>query len=155
MARTGGLSLSSAVGVYGGIWTSSESGGQETDLYVGYAGKAGGFGYDISYVSYQYPEDGTYPDDGLSDQDFADVILSGSYGPVTLAAYLQTEAPKNAATTEDENNYFTISGKLDAFTLTYGFWDLETAGSGTTGMDEYSHLTLMYAATSEVSVGVS
>ena len=148
----GGIEFSSETGLYGGVWTTTETGGHETDLYVGFGGSVGDFGYDISYWSYQYPEDGAGTDeDGMGDQDFADLVLSGSYGPVTVAAYLQMEAPTGTDDEADENNYYTISGDIDKFSITYGMWDLEDADSG----DEYSHLTVMYSATDEVTVGIS
>ncbi len=132
-----------------------ESGGHETDLYFGYGGSAGEFRYDISYWLYLYPEDGTHPDDGLFDQDLHELILSVGYGPISAAAYIQTEAPEGTPKDEDENNYFTITGEWQSFSLTFGIWDLETPGSGTTPPDEYSHLTFMYSATDELSLGVS
>ncbi len=151
----GGIEFSNEAGFYGGVWTSSEEGGQETDLYVGYGNEINGFGYDISYWSYQYPEDGTAPNDGMGDNDLAEIILTGSYGPVSVSAYIQTEAFTTTSKEEDSNNYFTVGVDFGAYNLTYGMWDLETPGSGTSGGDEYSHLTLTYAATDEVTLGIS
>ena len=55
---SGGLDYANESGFYAGIWASSEEGGHETDVYLGFAGEAGDFSYDIGYIYYMYPEDG-------------------------------------------------------------------------------------------------
>jgi len=138
----GSLDYSHASGFYAGVWTSSEQGGHETDLYLGFGGSAGDFSYDISYWNYLYPEDGTNVD--LDKNDAAEVVLSGSFGPVTAAAYIQVDSD-NA-----DDNYYTVAGSFDKFTVLYGWWDKELAGS-----NDYSHITLSYAATDEISASIS
>jgi uncharacterized protein (TIGR02001 family) len=144
-AIDGGLQYDNASGFYAGAWASSEEGGHETDLYLGYGGSFGDFGYDISYLKYLYPEDcsGTPINCSLGDNDTSEVILSGSFGPISAAAYINVESG------QDDNVYYTLSGELDKFTLTFGVWDLENPGN------EYKHLTLGYAYNDSLSFAVS
>lgn len=142
-AVSGSLDYSDESGFYAGVWTSTETGGHETDLYLGFSGEAGGLGYDVSFWEYLYPEDGTAPKDGLSDTDASELVLGLSYGAFGFTAYTQTDSDK------DDDNYFTLSFSEGSFSATYGFWSLEKQGN------EYSHLSLGYAATEELSFGVS
>lgn len=138
----GSLDYTNKNGLYAGAWTSSEEGGHETDLYIGFGGTAGEFSYDVSYWNYLYPENGTNVD--LDKNDAAEVVLSGSYGPISIGAYIQVDSD-NA-----DDNYYTVSGSFEKFTVLYGFWDKETAGA-----NEYSHVTVSYAATDEISASIS
>ncbi|RFA30151.1 hypothetical protein CAI21_08165 [Alkalilimnicola ehrlichii] len=69
----GGLDYEHASGLYVGTWTSSLGGGgsYELDGYVGFAGEAGGFGYDLGFIYYGYPTD--------SAAEFYEVYASFSY----------------------------------------------------------------------------
>lgn len=139
----GSLDYTNASGFYAGAWTTSEQGGHETDLYLGYGGTAGDFSYDISYWNYLYPEDGA-PNTDLDKNNAAEVILSGSYGPISVGAYIQVDSDNN------DDNYYTVSGSFEKFTILYGFWDYELASA-----NEYSHITLSYQATDEISASIS
>ena len=134
-------------GFHGGVWGSSEYNGSETDLYLGYGGEVSGFSYDVSYFWYMYPEErtGLGAKIDLGDSDAAEYVVSLGYGPGTFTAYI------NADSDNDDNKYFTLSGDFGKFTATYGWWDLEFPNAG----DEYSHITLGYAATDELSFAVS
>ncbi len=65
-ALQGGIDLAHKSGFYLGAWGSSikwikDAGGDaplEVDLYGGYKGAAGGFGYDVGALTYQYPHHG-------------------------------------------------------------------------------------------------
>jgi len=138
----GSIDYSNANGLYAGAWTSSEEGGHETDLYVGFGGSFGDFGYDVSYWRYLYPEDGTNVD--LDKNDSAEVVVSGSYGPVTAAAYIQVDSDNK------DNNYYTVSGSFNKFTVLYGWWDNELSTA-----NDYTHITLSYQATDEISASIS
>ena len=159
-AISGTLQYDHASGFYAGAWTSSEAGGHETDLYLGFGGEAGPLSYDVSWWAYLYPED--RDDDGrlvdITDNDSSELVISLGVSYFNFTAYIQTDDDN------DDNNYFTLSASNDTFSLTYGFWDLENAatddddtGSETFGdyFDEYSHLTLGYSATDELSFAVS
>lgn len=144
---SGDLNYSNDAGIYAGVWTTTETGGQETDLYLGYGGEAGGVSYDVSYWKYLYPENcnsATPKSCDSGDNDASEVVLSVGYGPVTVAGYVAVESGS------DDDKYFTVGVDFaEKFNLTYGFWDLEKAGN------ERSHLTLMYSYTDELTFGVS
>ena len=86
-----------------------------------------------------------YPEDAadLSDSDAAEVYVTLGYGPVSLAIYQQVDSDL------DDDMYYALSGTFGKFTATYGVWDLENPG------DEYSHITVDFAATDELSFSVS
>ena len=142
-AVSGSLDYGHESGLYAGVWTTTETEGHETDLYVGFGGEVGGLGYDISFWEYLYPEDGTPPMDGLSDTDASELVLGLSYAGFGFGAYMQTDSDK------DDDNYFTLSYEMDKVSFTYGFWDLENTGN------EYGHFTIGYAATDELSFAIS
>lgn len=143
---SGSLDYSHESGFYAGAWTTSENSGSETDLYLGFGGKISDFSYDVSYWNYLYPEERVGGlQQKLGDTDAAEYVVSLGYGPGTFTAYL------NADGDNDDNKYFTLSGEFGKFTATYGWWDLEFPAAG----DEYSHITLGYAATDELSFAVS
>ncbi len=149
-AASGSLDYSHDSGFYAGAWTSTETDGHETDLYLGFGGEVSGFSYDLSYWKYLYPEDkdGSSLQVDLGDNDASEFSVGLGYGPVSFTAYLAAESGS------DDNNYYTISGEMGKFSLTYGFWDLEK-GSIANTQDEYSHIQLGYAATDELSFAVS
>jgi uncharacterized protein (TIGR02001 family) len=90
-AVQGGLDYSSNIGLYVGTWLSnvdfSAAGtsdkGYELDLYGGYAGKIGGFGYDAGTIYYAYPTQ--------KDIDFLELLLKGSYGPFSIGTYFTVD----------------------------------------------------------------
>lgn len=141
-------------GFYAGMWTTSETGGSETDLYLGYGGEYQGVSYDVSYWKYLYPEErtgesafgaGDSAQIGSGDSDAAEYVISLGYGPVTYTTYL------NADSDNDDNTYSTLSADYEKFSFTYGWWDLEFPAAS----DEYTHITVSYAATDDLSFSVS
>jgi uncharacterized protein (TIGR02001 family) len=76
-AISGGLDWSGATGLYAGTWVSNVDFGEgyetsyELDLYGGYAGEIGDFGYDVGLIYYTYD-----PDD---DSNFLELGVSGSW----------------------------------------------------------------------------
>lgn len=136
-------------GFYVGLWTTSEDGGHETDLYLGYGGEVGLFKYDVSYWNYLYPEDTDSAGSGdLADTNQEEVAVSLGVGPVSLGIYVNVDSDT------PDDNYFTLSGEYKNMSLTYGMWDLEN-GSVPGASDEYSHLTFTFAATDALSFSVS
>jgi uncharacterized protein (TIGR02001 family) len=103
-AVQGGLDYSSNIGLYAGTWFSnvdfSSAGisdkGYETDLYGGYAGKIGGFGYDAGAIYYAYPVQ--------EDPDFLELFLSGSYGPFSVGGYFTVDKQD----TDNENDVYVV-----------------------------------------------
>lgn len=70
-AGQGGIDYSHESGAYAGVWTSTIDGGQEVDLYVGFAGELDKFGYDLGAITYQYPQS--------TSGNFTEITASGSY----------------------------------------------------------------------------
>lgn len=91
-AISGGIDYAADSGVYAGLWASNvsfgsaEGGGGETDLYAGYAFKAGDIGLDVGAIGYLYtetPESAT----AAGNLDFAEVYVGVSFGPVSAKVY--------------------------------------------------------------------
>ena len=143
---SGSIDYSHESGFYAGVWTSTESDGHETDLYLGFAGEVAGFGYDVAYFYYMYPEEldpGTGNQAGISDSSYADVFVGLSYGPVFANFYQQVDAP------EWVDTYYQVGFSYDKFSVFYGAWDREF------DIPDYSHIQLDFAATDELSFSVS
>ena len=84
---SGSFDYSNPNGMYAGIWMSSETGGHETDLYVGYSGEAGKINYDVSYWHYLYPEDGG-PGTSLTDSDISELVGSIGFEQITFKLHV-------------------------------------------------------------------
>ena len=58
-AGQGGIDWGNDSGLYAGTWVSTlgAGGGNEIDVYAGFGGEAGDFGYDLGVITYQYPID--------------------------------------------------------------------------------------------------
>jgi len=92
-ALQGGLDYAHGSGFYAGTWFSTldysqESGNtdnNEIDLYAGYSGAAGAFGYDVGLLYFYYT--GTGESAGVEDADanVPELYAAGSYGPVGLS----------------------------------------------------------------------
>ena len=73
---SGGFDITGDNGLYFGTWAASVTGGTELDYYFGYANETeDGFGYDIGYIGYTYPQ---HDSAGL-DWDFEEIYLGLSY----------------------------------------------------------------------------
>lgn len=84
-AVQGGLDFESESGFYAGTWMSNmfDGGGIETDLYLGFAGSAGDFGYDVGVITYIYPD--------LEGWDATEVYIGGSYGVFDAKYWYETD----------------------------------------------------------------
>ncbi|MDT8283543.1 MAG: TorF family putative porin [Gammaproteobacteria bacterium] len=71
-AGQGGIDYSHESGVYAGLWTSTITDGQEVDLYGGFAGEIDKFGYDLGFITYQFPKTPEF--------NFTEVNASASFG---------------------------------------------------------------------------
>jgi len=142
----GSLDYGHSSGAYAGIWTTNEEGGHETDLYVGFGGSAGGVSYDISYWNYLYNEDCNTTSCDSSKNDASEYVLSVGYEPVTFTAYINADAK----TSDDEYSYYTLDAAFGKFNVQYGVWDYNK-----TGANNYSHVTVSYSATDELSFAIS
>ena len=80
-AIQGGFDYASDGGFYAGIWGSNvnfnDGAGSELDYYFGYGFDMGGFGVDIGYLAYDYP-------DNDSDLDFEEIYVGLSMGDLGL-----------------------------------------------------------------------
>lgn len=127
-AISGGLDFAAESGVYVGTWASSLGGGQyELDLYGGYAGEAGSFGYDVGVITYLYPlgED--------EELDFTEVYASGSVGGFGAGVAVQVAAEDDDA---EDAVYFDVSYGFDVsedvgMSIYAGLYDYEDSDSVT------------------------
>lgn len=144
-AAQGGIDYSHASGFYAGTWLSNvDFGGAddlneyEHDLYLGYAGEAGAFGYDVGMVHYMYPL--------ADDADFTELALSGSYGSfgagVAYTFNSDVEDGPGAAFAESDLYYFVSAGfelpQDFGLGLLVGSYAFENDGVGGTELD-YTH----------------
>lgn len=134
----GSLDYGHDSGFYAGVWTTTETGGHETDLYLGFGGKVGGVSYDISYWNYLYNEDctGTTVTDSCdsADNDASEYVVSIGYEPVTLSVYVNADAKTPA----DDYMYYTLDAAFGKYNVQYGAWDKDAVGA-----NNYSHITLL------------
>jgi len=75
-AGQGGVDWGHKSGLYAGTWLSNvdfsgTGDGYEMDVYGGFAGEAGKFGYDLGVITYQYPTDPT-------NSNFTEIYATGS-----------------------------------------------------------------------------
>jgi len=118
-AGQGGIDWGHSSGLYAGTWVSNvafggdnSANGYEMDVYAGFGGEVGGFGYDLGVISYQYPIDPA--------TNFTEVYASGTMSIVTIGlAYTVDAASFNDAENNDqatglfETGDMYLSGSLD------------------------------------------
>jgi len=148
----GGIEFSNGEGLYGGLWTTNEDDGHETDLYIGYGGEAGDISYDVSYWHYLYPEDGlagegpTTPTNvGLGDNSLSELVIGLGYQDFGLTLYNSVEAQDGS-----DWLYYTIDYTAGKYNILYGAWTYSDAGN-----NEYSHVTVSYSYDDNLSLAVS
>lgn len=145
-AVQGGLDYAHASGFYTGAWVSNTAfGSYETDLYAGFAGKAGEVAYDVGYIFYGY-------------RDTTKANFSEIYGGVTVAGLgLKLYYSPEFGVSEDEAFYVTANYPIalsETLSLTpqvgYSFGDgVETGITLTAGEDTYIDYSLTLAKTLE------
>ena len=142
-AGQGGIDWGHDSGLYAGAWVSNvafaadnSGNGYEMDVYAGFGGEAGGLGYDLGVISYQYPITPEF--------NFTEVYVSGTASIVTVGvAYTVDAASGNKDGVFDEGDMY-VNGSLD---FTAGKSDVSLyAGSymfdndgGTAGDVDYTH----------------
>jgi len=143
---SGGIEFSGDTGLYGGLWTSNETGGHETDLYVGFGGEAGDLSYDISYWQYLYPEDTDDLGDqvDLGDNTVSDIVVGLGFAGVGLTFYVASETQGGPDAT-----YITLDYGMGDYSFLFGTWDVDAPDS------EYSHIQVSYAVNDNLSLTVS
>lgn len=148
-ARTslqGGLDYGHESGIYAGTWFSTldygASNNNEVDLYAGYSGSAGDFGYDVGLLYFLYTGSGKEPATGVEDSDAntPEAYVAGSYGPVGLSV---NYALDDSTWTNEGDIYVNASFEQELpedFTLAAnaGYYFYESDGEFVTGGTEDS-----------------
>ncbi len=138
-AGQGGIDWGHDSGVYAGTWVSTITGGQEVDVYAGFAGEAGGLGYDLGVITYQYPV--------TPNINFTELYVSGTMSIVTIGVnYTVDAASGNEDTAFDSGDVYAFgsldfaAGKSDMslYAGTYMF-DADGTGAGKAGDINYNH----------------
>lgn len=145
-AVQGGLDYAHASGMYAGVWTSNTAfGSPETDLYAGFAGKAGEVSYDIGYIFYGYRD--------ATKANFSEYYAGLTVAGLSAKLYFSPEF----GASEDEAFYITASYPFalsETLSLTpqlgYSFGDgVETGITLTADEDSYLDYSLTLAKTIE------
>lgn len=114
-AGQGGIDWGHDSGLYAGTWVSNvdfssipdgEYGkGYEMDVYAGFAGEAGGLGYDLGVITYQYPITPEF--------NFTEAYVSGTMSVVTVGlAYTVDAASGNDGGVFDSGDMY-VNGSVD------------------------------------------
>jgi uncharacterized protein (TIGR02001 family) len=151
-AVSGSLDYALESGLYTGAWVSSGDAGlgTEYDLYVGFAGEAGGIGYDIGYMGYMYPSQSEEAVEAGDADSTADEL--GNVGDI----YLNLSLADVSLTTNFSDNgsdyvYNTLSYGMGSVSALIGVnTDLEDDGKGA-----YTHINLDYAFNDSISFTLS
>ncbi|WP_026304777.1 TorF family putative porin [Thioalkalivibrio sp. AKL8] len=150
-AIQGGIDYEHASGFYAGTWLSNVDFGDDTsyelDLYAGFADEfASGFGYDVGYIYYAYPD--ARDDTGSLSADFGEIYGEVSFDTGTVGlyggmAYVVHDSDDSAL--QDDDMYFYAG-------LDIPFMDVYSAGFlvGRTSFDDsdaenYTHYTASLA----------
>lgn len=146
-AVQGGLDYTEG-GFFAGTWISNTSGTSETDLYFGYGGEAGDFGYSAMFIHYWYPS-------AQGDSDFGEIALDFSYGLLSFGTALTVVSQiddDTAAFAEGDIYYYVgISGNVEEtwnLSATYGFYDFDADGLAGVGDISYGYFEV--AATKDL-----
>ncbi|MFD2165483.1 TorF family putative porin [Thalassotalea euphylliae] len=104
-AISGGIDYEHGSGFYAGTWASNVDFGDdasyELDFYFGFGGDIGdsGFGYDVGYIYYAYPDSAETDSD--NEYDFGEVYGSLSYGVFRVTANYGTNSDDAGEIFED------------------------------------------------------
>ncbi len=142
-AVQGGVDYDHSSGFYAGTWISNiDWGGSkpsyELDLYAGFGGEVGDFGYDLSTIYYAYPD----VDDG-GDADFWEIGASGTWKIATLGVQYTVSGDADDAPFDSGDIYW--YGKLEfelpkefSIGATLGYYDFDATDSE----GDYAHWAL-------------
>jgi uncharacterized protein (TIGR02001 family) len=132
-AFSGGIDWSAEMGVYAGAWLSEAWDDYELDLYGGYAGELGDFGYDVGLIYYTYSDD--------ADSNFLEVAVGGSWQFLSAGLNYVVSAD-DAVEAVEEDLYYYLGASFDlpqdySIGLTVGF--VEPDGDDDADFDDYTH----------------
>lgn len=162
-AVQGGLDYSHDSGLYVGTWASNigfagsdfsgSAGGNsaEVDIYGGFAGKAGGLGYDIGAIYYWYSEE----DEVGNEYNTFEIYAGLSYGPVA-AKYHYSDSASFLTGDSDADEAAYLLGTLALpitdtlnFTASVGFYDGDEIEDLLGDEDSYTDYSVGLAKTVE------
>jgi uncharacterized protein (TIGR02001 family) len=137
----GGIDWSNDSGIYAGTWVSTLGaaglGGNEIDFYAGYAGDAGGLGYDVGVLTYQYTSTPEF--------NYTEAYVSGTMSIVTLGLNYTVDAAsgnKDAAFDTGDIYFYGsadfAAGPFDT-SLYAGTYQYTNDGKNGNGDISYSH----------------
>ena len=141
-AVQGGIDWSGGPGFYAGTWVSNvnfdnSDDGYEMDVYAGWGGEAGGFGYDLGVLTYQYPVTPEF--------NFTEVYASGTFSVLTIGVNLTVDnASGNTGGIFVEDDVY-VYGSLDFstkpgdFSLYAGSYSFDNDGKPGVGDVNYVH----------------
>ena len=147
----GGADYSHDSGAYVGVWLGSLVGGTEMDVYGGFAGEAGGVGYDIGVITYQYT---TTPN-----INFTEVYLTGTYSIISLGVYSTVDAgtANKDAAFDKGDLYVNASADFDmgpiATSVFGGHYKFDNDNKFGNGDLDYTHYGISFTS-GEVTVAV-
>jgi uncharacterized protein (TIGR02001 family) len=108
-AGQGGIDWGHSSGLYAGTWLSNVSSfgnNYEMDVYGGFAGEAGGFGYDLGVITYQYPV-------SPSDSNFTEVYATGSIAGFTAGIWYTVDKASLLADPDGKDDDIYLYGAYD------------------------------------------
>jgi uncharacterized protein (TIGR02001 family) len=135
-AFSGGLDWENGSGFYAGTWISEAWTDYEMDLYGGYGGSVGDFGYGVGLTYYTYPGD--------DDVNFAELGLSGSFQMLSFGLDYTITSDINdtsgAETFIDGDMHYYLGASFDlpqdfTFGATIGQYAFEDDGVGGADFD--------------------
>ena len=155
-AVQGGIDWAGGPGFYAGTWLSNvnfdnSDDGYEMDVYAGWGGEAGGFGYDLGVISYQYPVTPQF--------NFTEIYASGTFSVLTLSLNYTVDAASGNDAEKDPTatgmfeegdlyvfgslDFGTKAGDISLYAGSYMFdkdgKDFSATGGATVGQVDYVH----------------
>lgn len=129
-AGQGGIDWGNDSGIYAGTWVSNIAGGYEMDVYAGFAGEAGGVGYDLGVITYQYPVD--------TSLNFTEIYASGSITGFSAGVAFTVDKAGDGKNTDDI--YIHAGYDFSAYNLDYSVYIGSYAiDADQTGDSDYMH----------------
>ena len=110
-AGQGGIDWSGGPGFYAGTWVSNVdfgggNQGYEMDVYGGWGGEAGGFGWDLGVITYQYPID-------PSGSNFTEVYATGSIVGLTAGVWYTVDKASGLSDPDGKDDDIYVYGAYD------------------------------------------
>ncbi|MEK9712411.1 MAG: TorF family putative porin [Thalassolituus sp.] len=136
-AVSGSLDYAHESGLYAGTWVSSgDASSTEYDLYAGFAGEAGDFGYDLGYATYLYPMA-----DADAIDESAEFYLGLSFKVASLYVYKSSDF--------DVDGLYAVLGADVSDSVSVAL------GASMDQGNDYTHLDVTYAFNDQIAFTVS